>query len=114
MRRGIFCWTELDSVRWAFDGVSDQLVPACRECCERLHAKVWRVDPGEGRDLPTQAECAYCGQHLPSADTWPVIVWVKVEHGLAAVCNACRIRHDRETQFASLPFADWEQRPAPE
>jgi hypothetical protein len=49
MRRGIFCWTELDSVRWAFDGVSDQLVPACRECCERLHAKVWRVDPGGGQ-----------------------------------------------------------------
>jgi len=112
--RCIFCRTELDSVHWAFDGVSDQPVPACRECCERLHIKVWRVEPGEGRDLPAETECAYCGQPLPSADTWPVIVWVRAEHGVAAVCNACRIRHDRETQFVSLPYEDWEERPTPE
>jgi hypothetical protein len=111
--RCVFCRTELDSVHWAFDGVSDQPVPACRECCGRLHTKVWRVESGEGTDLPAEAECRYCGQPLPSADTWPVIVWVKAEYGLAAVCNACRIRHDRETQVVSLPFEDWESRVAP-
>ena len=75
---------------------------------------MWRVEPGDGRDLPAKAECTYCAQPLPSANTWPVIVWVKAEHGLAAVCNACRIRDDRETRFVSLPYEDWEKRPAPE
>ena len=108
--RCVFCRCELDSVHWAFDGVSDQPVPACRECCERLRAKVWRVEPGEGGGLPGVAECTYCGMPLPSTDTWPVIVWVKADRGVAAVCNACRIRYDRETQFVTLPDENWEER----
>ena len=45
-----------------------------------------------------RADCIYCGTRLPSKDTHPVIVWVKGEHGVDAVCNACRIRYGRETQ----------------
>jgi len=77
--RCLFCRTELDSVHWAFDGVSEQPVPACRQCCERLHIKVWRVDVGGGADLPLRVDCVHCGTPLPSADTWPVIAWVKGE-----------------------------------
>ena len=46
---------------------------------------------------------------LPSRDTHPVIVWVKGEHGVEAVCNACRIRYGRETQFVTLPHAEWDE-----
>lgn len=34
--RCLFCRTELDTVHWAFDGVSDQPAPACKACCDRL------------------------------------------------------------------------------
>ena len=109
--RCVFCRSDLDTVHWAFDGVSDQPVPACKECCDRLRLKVWRVDAGEGegKDLPVRADCVYCGTALPSQDTYPVIVWVKGEHGVEAVCNACRIRYGRETQFVTLPHADWDE-----
>ena len=107
----LFCRTDLDTVHWAFDGVSDQPVPACRECCDRLRLKVWRVETGEGGggDLPVRADCVYCGTALPSWDTRPVIVWVRGEHGVEAVCNGCRIRYGRETQFVTLPHADWDE-----
>jgi len=107
--RCTFCRTDLDTVHWAFDGVSDQPVPACKECCHRLRLKVWRVDAEEGKDLPARAHCAYCGTPLPSEDTRPVIVWVRGEHGVEAVCNACRIRYGRETQFVTLPDPEWEE-----
>ena len=109
--RCVFCRTDLDSVHWAFDGASDQPVPACKACCDRLRVKVWRVEAGEGggKDLPVRADCFYCGTPLPSQDTRPVIVWVKGEHGVEAVCNACRIRFGRETQFVTLPHADWDE-----
>jgi len=109
--RCLFCRTDLDTVHWAFDGVSDQPVQACKECCDRLRLKVWRVDTGEGggNDLPVRADCVYCGTPLPSRDTQPVIVWVRGEHGVEAVCNACRIRYGRETQFVTLPHADWDE-----
>ena len=109
--RCLFCRSDLDTVHWAFDGVSDQPVPACRECCDRLRLKVWRVEAGEGegRDLPVRADCVYCGTALPSWDTRPVIVWVRGEHGVEAVCNSCRIRYGRETQFVTLPHADWDE-----
>ena len=111
LMRCVFCRTDLDTVHWAFDGVSDQPVPACRECCDRLRLKVWRVEAGEGegKDLPVRADCVYCGTPLPSQDTRPVIVWVRGEHGVEAVCNACRIRYGRETQFVTLPHADWDE-----
>jgi ADP-ribosyl-[dinitrogen reductase] hydrolase len=113
--RCLFCRADLDTVHWAFDGVSDQPVPACKECCDRLRLKVWRVDPGEeeSTDMPVRADCIYCGTPLPSADTRPVIVWVKGEHGVEAVCNACRIRYGRETQFVTLPHADWDETERP-
>ncbi len=62
-----------------------------------MHVKVWRVEVGGGTDLPLRADCVHCGTSLPSADTRPVIVWVKGEHGVDGVCNACRVRYDRET-----------------
>jgi ADP-ribosyl-[dinitrogen reductase] hydrolase len=110
MQRCTFCRTEIGSVHWAFDGVSEQPVPACRECCDRLRLKVWKVevkDGAEGADLPVRADCVHCGIPLPSDDTRPVIVWVRGEHGVDAVCNACRIRYGRVTQFVTLPDADW-------
>ena len=109
MRRCTFCRVEIGAVHWAFDGVSEQPVPACRECCERLRLKVWKVEAQEPKDMPVRADCVYCGTPLPSADTRPVIVWVRGEHGVDAVCNACRIRYDRATQFVTLPDADWDE-----
>jgi hypothetical protein len=44
MRRCTFCRDEIGAVHWAFDGVSERPVPACRECCERLRLKVWKVE----------------------------------------------------------------------
>ena len=107
--RCLFCRTELDSVHWAFDGVSEQPVPACKACCERLHVRVWRVDVGGGTDLPLHVDCFHCGTPLPSADTRPVIVWVKGEHGVDGVCNACRVRYDRETLFVTQPREEREE-----
>jgi len=107
--RCLFCRAELDSVHWAFDGVSEQPVPACKACCDRLHVRVWRVDVGGGTDLPLRADCFHCGTPLPSADTWPVIVWVKGEHGVDGVCNACRVLYDRETLFVTRPHEEPEE-----
>jgi len=107
--RCLFCRTELDSVHWAFDGVSEQPVPACKRCCDRLRVKVWRVDVGGGTDLPLRVDCVHCGTPLPSADTWPVIAWVKGEHGVDGVCNACRVRYGRETQFVTQPHEEPEE-----
>ncbi len=109
MQRCTFCREQIGTVHWAFDGVSEQPVPACRECCEKLRLKVWKVDVKEPKDMPVRADCVYCGIPLPSADTRPVIVWVRGEHGVEAVCNACRIRYGRETQFVTLPDADWDE-----
>jgi ADP-ribosyl-[dinitrogen reductase] hydrolase len=109
MQRCTFCRDEIGTVHWAFDGVSEQPVPACRECCEKLRLKVWKVEAQEPKDMPVRADCMYCGIPLPSADTRPVIVWVRGEHGVDAVCNACRIRYDRATQFVTLPDADWDE-----
>lgn len=109
MHRCTFCHDEIGAVHWAFDGVSEQPVPACRECCERLRLKVWKVEAREASDKPARADCVYCGVPLPSADTRPVIVWVRGEHGVEAVCNACRIRYGRETQYVTLPDADWDE-----
>jgi len=113
MQRCTFCRDEIASVHWAFDGVSEQPVPACRECCDRLRLKVWKVEPGSGEragaDLPVRADCVHCGTPLPSDDTRPVILWVRGEHGVEAACNACRIRYERVTQFVTLPDADWDE-----
>ena len=109
MQRCTFCREETGAVHWAFDGVSEQPVPACRECCQKLRLKVWKVDVKEPKDLPVRADCVHCGTPLPSADTKPVIVWVRGEHGVDAVCNACRVRHDRVTQFVTLPDVDWDE-----
>jgi ADP-ribosyl-[dinitrogen reductase] hydrolase len=108
VKRCVICRAEVGTVHWAFDGVSADPVPACRECCERLRLKVWKVDVEEGEDMPVRADCVYCGIPLPSEDTRPVIVWVRGEHGVDAVCNACRIKYDRETQFVTLPDAEWD------
>ena len=107
--RCTFCRDEIGTVHWAFDGVSDQPVSACRECCQKLRLKVWKVDVKEGEDLPVRADCVHCGVPLPSDDTRPVIVWVRGEHGVEAVCNTCRVRHDRVTQFVTLPDAEWDE-----
>ena len=109
MQRCTFCRDEIGTVHWAFDGVNEQPVPACRECCGKLRLKVWKVEAKEPKDLPARADCVYCGIPLPSADTRPVIVWVRGEHGVDAVCNACRIRYDRATQFVTLPDAEWDE-----
>jgi ADP-ribosylglycohydrolase len=106
--RCTFCRDDIGTVHWAFDGVDEQPVPACRECCERLRLKVWKVDVREGKELPVRADCVHCGVPLPSDDTRPVIVWVRGEHGVDAVCNACRVRYGRVTQFVTLPDADWD------
>jgi ADP-ribosyl-[dinitrogen reductase] hydrolase len=111
--RCVFCRAEVDSVHWAFGGVDEQPVPSCRECCDRLRLKVWRVERGKGTDLPLRVDCAYCGTQLPSADTFPVIVWVKGEHGVEALCNACRIKYGRETQFVTLPDPAWAEMDQP-
>jgi ADP-ribosyl-[dinitrogen reductase] hydrolase len=111
LMRCVYCRAGLESVHWAFDGVSDQPVPACRECCERLRLKVWRVEASEseGKDLPLRADCVHCGIPLPSRDTAPVIVWVRGDHGVEAVCNACRVRYRRVTELVTLPYDDWDE-----
>jgi hypothetical protein len=38
--RCMFCRTDLETVHWAFDGVSDQPVPTCKACCDRLRVLI--------------------------------------------------------------------------
>jgi hypothetical protein len=114
LRHCIFCRHEVDVVLWVFDGVSDYPVPACRSCVEQRRLKVFRIEPGEGRDLPDQASCECCGRALPSPDTWPVIVWVEGKHGLVAVCNACRLEYALNTVFTTLPHGEAQPPPRAE
>jgi hypothetical protein len=111
MRHCIFCRHEVDTVLWVFDGVSDYPVPACRPCTEQRRLKVFRVEPHDCSDLPDRTTCECCGRELPSPDTWPVIVWVQDEHGLVAVCNACRLEYALDTAFTSIPRSEPEQPP---
>jgi DNA-directed RNA polymerase subunit RPC12/RpoP len=53
--RCVFCRAELDTAHWAFDRVSHQPVPACKECGDRLRVKVWRVDVGEVQRIMLRA-----------------------------------------------------------
>ena len=86
---------------------------AASACASRSGA--WRSgERKRARTSPCGPTACTAASPLPSGDTWPVIVWVKGEHGVEAVCNACRIRYGRETQFVTLPHADWDDSDARE
>lgn len=102
-RSCMYCREHVDVVLWVFDGVQDELVPACRDCRDKHRLKVFRVELLDEAGLPQHPDCEYCGRPLPSSDTEPAVVWVKDVRGVVAVCNACRVRYDLTTLWTVVP-----------
>lgn len=102
-RSCIYCREHVDVVFWVFDGVQDELVPACRHRRNKHRLKVFRVELLDEAGLPQHPDCEYCGRPLPSPDTEPAVVWVKDVRGVVAVCNACRVRYDLTTPWTVVP-----------
>jgi hypothetical protein len=103
-RRCVYCHEDVGVVLWVFDGVSDEPVPACRDCRDRHRLSVFRVEVLDPSSLPGHPTCEDCGRALPSPDTEPAVLWVSDRRrGIVASCNACRLANGRSTLCTSAP-----------
>ncbi len=102
--RCVYCRQDVGVVLFVFDGVSAEPVPACRDCRDRLHLAVFKVDVLDATTLPAHPVCEDCGRSLPSPDTEPAVVWVCDRvRGIVASCNACRVTSGRSTLVTIVP-----------